>query len=80
MKYLMFEDTVGHPLPILFPNRIEHEEMREQIPYGRVLSGGFVDLEGGRLRCHGEAAELHVKADPGDAAILEQHFLSNGAS
>jgi hypothetical protein len=45
MKYLIFEDFSGEVIPILFPDRILHEEMREQIPYSKVISGGYVFLE-----------------------------------
>ncbi len=35
MKYLIFEDFSGEVIPIIFPERILHEEMREQIPIQR---------------------------------------------
>ena len=35
MKYIMFEDFSGAPVPIIFPNRINFDEMREQMPYTR---------------------------------------------
>jgi hypothetical protein len=79
MKYLILEDSAGHPVPILFPNRIEHEEMREQMPYGKVLGGGFVDLKVGRFICHGEAPALLIKSrGDEDAQVIEAHFTANG--
>ncbi|GAB7081415.1 hypothetical protein [Megalodesulfovibrio paquesii] len=81
MKYIMFEDFQGRPLPIIFPDRIDHAEMREQMPYATVLSAGYVDMEGEALfRCHGKAVELGAAARPEDAAILLRSFTAeNGA-
>ncbi|MGE4297403.1 MAG: hypothetical protein AB7E47_05175 [Desulfovibrionaceae bacterium] len=70
MKYILFEDFGGHPVPIIFPNRIDHEEMREQMPYTKVLSGGYVELEQGAFRCYGEAKSIKACAGDGDAALL----------
>ncbi|MCA1943676.1 MAG: hypothetical protein LDL30_00110 [Desulfovibrio sp.] len=82
MKYILFEDFQGRPLPIIFPDRIDHLEMREQMPYATVLSAGYVDVEGEALfRCHGKAVELGVSARAGDAAILLRSFTAeNGTS
>jgi hypothetical protein len=70
MKYIMFEDFAGRPLPIIFPGRIGHEEMREQVLYSKVLSAGYVQLSGGQIVCHGEAKDLGAKARPEDAGII----------
>ncbi len=74
MKYIMFEDFSGRPIPVIFPKRIGHEEMREQLPYATVLSAGFVDRRQTGFVCHGSAPELHAKADKGDAEIIARHF------
>lgn len=70
MKYIMFEDFSGRPLPIIFPQRIGHEEMREQVLYSKVLSAGYVQLQQGQVLCHGESRELAAKARPEDAGII----------
>ena len=70
MKYIMFEDFAGRPLPILFPQRIGHGEMREQVLYSKVLSAGYVQLREGQVVCHGESKELSAKARPEDAGII----------
>lgn len=72
MKYIMFEDFSGDPLPIIFPNRIGYLEFREQIPYTNVLSAGYVQLRPGGITCHGEAKELEREARPEDAAIIAE--------
>lgn len=89
MKYLIFEDFQGRALPIIFPERIDHLEMREQMPYATVLAAGFVDLEGldlpapgqgGRgFRCHGKSLELGLGARDEDAAVIAKAFAGEGA-
>lgn len=74
MKYIMFEDFSGQPVPFIFPHRVDHADMREQLPYTRVLSAGYVDMTDGAFRCHGGAPELHAHALPGDAAIMARKF------
>ncbi len=78
MKYIIFEDFQGRPLPIIFPERIDHYEMREQMPYATVVSAGYVELEGEAVfRCHGKAVELGAAARPEDAAVMQQSFMSD---
>ncbi|MEG6505415.1 hypothetical protein [Nitratidesulfovibrio sp. 1201_IL3209] len=74
MKYIIFEDFSGHPVPFIFPHRVDHADMREQLPYTRVLSAGYVDMVDGAFRCHGGAPELQVSARAGDAAIIAAKF------
>jgi hypothetical protein len=70
MKYIMFEDFSGASVPIIFPKRIDFVEMREQIPYTKVLSAGYVHVAGSGFRCHGESKSLEVQARPVDAEII----------
>ncbi len=70
MKYIMFEDFSGDPLPIIFPNRIGYLEFREQIPYTNVISAGYVQLRPNGITCHGEAKELEKEARTEDAKII----------
>ncbi|ACV68264.1 hypothetical protein [Desulfohalobium retbaense] len=70
MHYIMFEDFAGKPVPIIFPEKIRHEEMREQIPYARVLAAGRVEIIEGILRCVGESKELGVSARNRDASMI----------
>ncbi|MBZ2173605.1 hypothetical protein [Nitratidesulfovibrio sp. SRB-5] len=74
MKYIIFEDFSGHPVPFIFPHRVDHADMREQLPYTRVLSAGYVDMVDGVFRCHGGAPELQVSARNEDAAIIAAKF------
>ena len=67
MKYLIMEDFSGQPVPFIFPRRVDHADMRDQLPYGQVISAGVVE------HCHGGNAELNVKARPEeDAAIITE--------
>ena len=80
MKYIIFDDFAAMPVAILFPNRIGHAEMREQIPYAKVISAGYVEaLSSGGIRCRGLAPELqtHSREDE-DAAIIQKQFTETG--
>ena len=60
MKYLIMEDFAGQPVSFVFPRRVDHGDMREQLPYA--------------FRCHGGYAELDIVARPEDEAILMEAF------
>lgn len=34
MKYLIMEDFAGQPVSFVFPRRVDHGDMREQLPTG----------------------------------------------
>lgn len=73
MKYLIMEDFSGQPVPFVFPRRVDHADMREQLPYGQVLSAGVVELGPEGFSCAGGCAELGLSARPAeDAAILTE--------
>ena len=73
MKYLIVEDFSGPPVCFLFPRRVDHGDMRDQLPYGRVISAGFAELDDGRFLCSGGSQELKVTARPDeDAALLAE--------
>jgi len=74
MKYLVVEDFSGQPLPIIFPERIRHDEMREQLPYAKVLSAGLVELRDGRFVCFGGSVELALNARTEDQDIVASSF------
>ena len=73
MKYRIVEDFSGQPVCFLFPRRVDHGDMRDQLPYGRVISAGFAELDDGRFLCSGGSQELKVTARPDeDAALLAE--------
>lgn len=72
MKYLIVEDFAGQPVPFIFPRRVDHADMFEQLPYGKVLSAGYVELTADGFTCSGGNAELQVQAGKNDAAILKE--------
>ncbi len=74
MKYLIMEDFSGNPAPIIFPRPIDHADMRDQLPYGKVLSAGFIEFNGEGFICYGGHNELCVVALPNDAEIIEQYL------
>ncbi len=74
MKYLIMEDFAGQPVSFVFPRRVDHTDMREQLPYGRVLGAGYVSLADGVFHCFGGCAELDIAARPEDEAVLMAAF------
>ena len=70
MKYLIMEDFSGQPIVFIFPRRVDHLEMREQLPYKKALSAGYVELKEGALRCYGGHAELELHSRQQDADII----------
>ncbi len=77
MKYIIFEDFSGKETPILFPSRILHDEMREQMPYAKVVSAGHVCLEQDFV-CQGRSKELNVVSRPEDSGVIAAHFRPGG--
>jgi hypothetical protein len=76
MKYIMFEDFSGEPLPVLFPDRIAHEEIRSQIPYTQILGAGYITLQDNNVLCSGESKALKEKARDEDGPIIAAHLKS----
>lgn len=64
MKYLVVEDFSGQPVCFLFPRRVDHVELRDQLPYGQVISAGYAELVDGIFLCTGGSQELGVVARP----------------
>ena len=75
MRYIIFQDFGGKNTPIIFPDRIEFVDMREQMPYTTVVSCGEVTLKDCSFRCSGGDAELGATAGPDDAEIIAAAFL-----
>lgn len=71
MKYLIVEDFSGQPVPFIFPRRVAHSDMRNQLPYGRVISCGYVEMDDGNIQCAGGDADLGCSArEAEDARII----------
>ena len=74
MKYIIFEDFSGEPAAFLFPQRVDHADMREQMPYAKVLSAGWVEFDGERFQCSGGSLELNVQARREDVDVISGQF------
>ena len=74
MKYIICEDFSGQPVPFLFPDKVSHADMREQLPYAIVLSAGYILLADGQFVCSGGDAELGAMSQPGDAECIGAFF------
>lgn len=67
------EDFSGQPVPFIFPRRVDHADMLEQLPYGVALSAGYVEHGQDGFICYGANSELKLKARPQeDAAIIAE--------
>lgn len=77
MKYLIMEDFAGQPVIFIFPLRVDHADMRDQLPYAKVIAAGYANLKDGEFHCHGGCAELQALARPEDAELLLQAFSDN---
>ena len=64
------EDFSGQPVVFIFPRRVDHLDMREQLPYKKALSAGYVELKDGVPRCSGGHAELELHSRQQDADII----------
>lgn len=79
MRYIVFEDFGGKETPFLFPDRVEFVDMREQMPYTRVISCGEVRLEGARFTCSGGDQALGVIArSEADRALIAESLRLPG--
>lgn len=74
MKYIICEDFSGQPIPFLFPDKVAHVDMREQLPYANILSAGYIVLEKGKFVCSGGDAELGVSYREEDATAITGYF------
>ena len=73
MNYLIMQDFSGQAVPFIFPRRVDHAEMREQLPYVIVLSCGTLELGPNGFVCSGSSAELGLSARPmEDAKIIAE--------
>ena len=74
MKYIIAEDFAGQAVPFIFPDRVTHADMREQLPYTRVLAAGYVAMKDGAFYCSGGDAGINAHARPEDAALIAVYF------
>lgn len=74
MKYIICEDFGGHPVAFLFPERVDHMDMRDLLPYAHVISAGYIALEDGTFRCFGGNKELNTEATSADTKIILNQF------
>jgi hypothetical protein len=72
MKYLIMEDFSGQPVPFIFPRRVDHADMRDQLPYKNIISCGYMELADGKIKCFGGNPELQAQAQPEDITVLTE--------
>jgi hypothetical protein len=74
MKYIIFQDFSAQPVPFLFPAKVAHADMRDQLPYSKVISAGYVRLDNGKFTCSGGDADLGISSRKEDADIITRFF------
>lgn len=72
MKYLIMEDFSGQPVPFIFPRRVDHADMRDQLPYKTIISCGYMEMVDGKLKCYGGCPELNTQSRPEDVDVLRE--------
>ncbi|MBQ9537279.1 MAG: hypothetical protein IJU79_05775 [Desulfovibrionaceae bacterium] len=81
MKYLIVEDFSGQEVPFIFPRRVDHADMREQLPYGKIVAAGFLELRTEGFVCTPCPNELQVTARvEQDAAVIAEALRSRVGS
>lgn len=73
MKYIMFKNRFGVPLPVMFAAPETHADLAKV--FGAVglvpQSAGFVQFLGDdRIRCYGRADSLNLMPAPGDELLI----------
>lgn len=74
MKYLIVEDFSGQEVPFIFPDNVDHADMRDQLPYARSIACGTVECDNGDFVCCGGNAEMGLKARPEDQELIRHAF------
>ncbi len=77
MKYLILQDFAGRPAPFIFPARVNHADMREQLPYVKVISAGSIKLQDGIFVCSPADTGLEVPFHEEDVEIINKAFSAN---
>lgn len=76
MKYLICEDFGGHQIAFLFPDRVDHVDMREQLPYAIITAAGYIELENNTFQCFGGCKELDIHSRKEDVTIILKQLYS----
>lgn len=74
MKYIIFETLNGLRVPIIFPDFIDHSDIRNQCPMYKPLSAGRIHYNNDEttLICTGESTTLRLKSLPEDEEFINR--------
>ena len=73
MKYVMLKLESGDPLPLIFPEFVQHSQIAQSVP-AAVMSAGRVFLEDGRLVARGGSASLGLSSRAQDTEVIEGYL------
>lgn len=63
MKYIVFENDIISPFPIIFPDMIAHAEVAANFSKYKILSAGFCAINESEVGCWGKSVSLNVVSD-----------------
>lgn len=76
MKYIMFENELGHKIPVIFPDKIVHADMAKSIAYMMVMqndefvkpvSSGLVSI---KAKVSGKSKTLNLESNDDDSMYI----------
>jgi len=76
MKYVVLITDEGET-PIIFPERLFHDEIANAVENREVVSAGFVRLSGSKIECYGESLGLELSSrEEADASLIQHHMTT----
>lgn len=77
MKYIMFKQSNGMELPIIFPKYFEHvkvvQMMNNTFPGIKAESAGFIDFnDTTKIYCYGGSISLKLQSNKIDTPVLQK--------
>ena len=75
MKYIILQSPSGLEIPVLFPDFIGHNDIKNTIEFSDVVSAGFCkpDCEG-KISTWGESTTLKLKSEVRDRSLINRAF------
>ena len=79
MKYIVFEDNINPPTPVIFPTWLNHSIVARLLEVkDEVTSAGFLTIfESGEVDCYGTSTSLKKSAKREDSDLIRK-LLENG--
>lgn len=73
-KYIIFSDFYGNECPVLFPEHIEHSQLKDS--FSNIVSAGFADIivynDVIKVSAFGKSTGLNIESREKDSSIIER--------